>query len=361
MTQKNKILRKVFKIHSFLGLISGVFLFVLGISGSILVFMEEIDQWANKELYAVAVREHKLPLDQIYTSIVRTYPTIGGIGWNNPGAPSDQAYNFRLYLNDGNPYTYDLAVLTIDPYTGKVLRDGRYDQFRSGIMQWLFQLHFSFHLGMLGAALTAVFGLTMLLSSVTGIIVYRHYFWKVLLFKVRINWKNKRRLASDLHRIVGVWSTFFCIVIFFTGFWMNLFAFEPQSWKKKSVLNPPVVKGLVSMDTLYNRAIKRLPDLSISHIYLPTQVGTQFAVRGSLPGDLALFGQSSKVSIHPVTGVEKIALQQQMTYSEKLKQCVQPLHVGNYGGLLIKVLYVLFGLAPALIALTGFCLYWRRF
>ena len=40
----NKFKRLLFSIHSWFGLITGVFLLLLGLSGSVLVFQEELDE-----------------------------------------------------------------------------------------------------------------------------------------------------------------------------------------------------------------------------------------------------------------------------------------------------------------------------
>jgi uncharacterized iron-regulated membrane protein len=34
--------------------------------------------------------------------------------------------------------------------------------------------------------------------------------------------------------------------------------------------------------------------------------------------------------------------------------------VGNYGGLAVKIFYVIVGITPGLLAVTGFLLWWRR-
>jgi uncharacterized iron-regulated membrane protein len=37
-----------------------------------------------------------------------------------------------------------------------------------------------------------------------------------------------------------------------------------------------------------------------------------------------------------------------------------PLHFGNWGGMVVKVLYFLFGLTPALLSITGFVIWMRQ-
>jgi uncharacterized iron-regulated membrane protein len=70
------------------------------------------------------------------------------------------------------------------------------------------------------------------------LVVYRKFIWKVLTFRVKVNRKNWRTISSDLHRIVGVWSLALNVIVFFTGFWMNLFAFEKKTWDNEVVPTP---------------------------------------------------------------------------------------------------------------------------
>lgn len=109
----------IFSLHSWLGLISGIFLLLLGLSGSALVFLKEIDQMINTELLHVSPAGQALPLDTIYRSIGQQQPNLTGIAWLNPNATTEEAYDFRLYQNDGKISTYDLGMMSIDPDSGK--------------------------------------------------------------------------------------------------------------------------------------------------------------------------------------------------------------------------------------------------
>ncbi|QNL52680.1 PepSY domain-containing protein [Olivibacter sp. SDN3] len=361
MIKKNKFLRRLFQVHSFTGLLTGIFLLLLGLSGSALVFMQEIDHYTNRELFAVEVRDTQIGVDRIYKIITERYPRLSGIGWLNPEASANEAHDFRLYLNDGNLYTYDLGVITIDPYTGEILREGRYDQWQAGMMQWIFQFHFSFHFGMPGTALTAIFGITMLISMLTGLAIYRKHIWKVLTFRSGIKWKNKRMAFSGVHRVLGVWSLIFNLIIFFTGFWMNLFAFDKQVWESKKSVNTLNMQVEQSFDTLYARALEIMPNLTKKYVYFPTQPGRSFSIRGSLPGNSCLYGNSNAVHIDVQSGnTEKVVLAEHMSAKDKLRAMVLPLHAGTYGGLVLRWFYVVLGLTPGVLCITGFLLWIRR-
>lgn len=361
---KGTLTRWVFRLHSWLGLITGLFLILLGLSGSVLVFRHELDHWANRELLHTPSSDQPFPpdvLSRCYRTIAERYGDLDGIAWLNPGAGPGEAYNFRIYFNDTRLFTYDLALITFDPHTGAILREGPSSAFTPSFIEWLLQFHFSFQLGIPGAALTAVFGITMLLSLMTGLIVYRKMIWKVLCFRVKINRKNWRTLSSDLHRIIGIWTLLLNAVIFFTGFWMNLFAFQPKTWRAETVSTKPNTLMAVSPDDLFQRALQVFPDLRPTYVYLPTQPTRPFEVRGYTDQQWKIWGSSNAVKMDQKNGkVVKLIRWEDKLLGEQLESAFFALHVGNYGGLPVKILYALLGLTPGLLSITGFLLWWRK-
>ncbi|WP_080056380.1 PepSY-associated TM helix domain-containing protein [Spirosoma aerolatum] len=358
-----KLTRRLFTVHSWLGLVTGLFLLLLGLSGSVLVFRHELDQFANREVLTVKLPTQIVahPLARCYQTITSRYPNLDGIAWLNPDAGPTDAYDFRLYLNDARLFTYDLGLISFDPYTGTILREGKSADFTPSYIEWLFQFHFSFQLGVPGAAITALFGLTMLASLLTGLVIYRKMIWKVLTFRARINRKNWRTISSDLHRIVGVWSLLLNAVIFFTGFWMNLFAFETKTWRTEQMPTKSNTPMILPADVLYRQARRLMPDLEPSYVYLPTQPERKFSLRGALKDQWTLWGTGNSVTLDQQTGkLVQMSRLSELPFGERLEATFFPLHVGNYGGLPVKILYVLIGLTPGLLAVTGFLLWWRR-
>jgi len=351
----------VFSIHSWLGLITGIFLLLLGISGSGLVFLKEIDESLHAELLTVKPTGKPLPLDSFYLKIARSHPKIKGIAWLNPAAAPDRAYEFRLYQNDGKISTYDLGMVSMNPYTGKVLREGNLKDFNTGFMHWLIQFHWSFQLGLPGLLMATVFGITMLISIITGLIIYRKYIWKVLTFRVGIKWKNQSTIASGLHRVVGVWALAFNLVIFFTGFWMNMFAFDPAYWQKQKSPCPANVLAKQPLEGLLQKAFEKMPDLIPLSVYMPTQPGSDFKVSGTLKDQHPLFQGGNSVSFDAgngqLTAIKKFS---EKSLWAKTETSFFPLHTGNFGGIPVKILYVLIGLLPGLLSITGFMLWWRK-
>jgi uncharacterized iron-regulated membrane protein len=278
---------------------------------------------------------------------------------NYPAKPNE-AYRFTLYQNDGNINTYDLYHLNINPYDGKILRYVWNRDISSGFMHWVFQLHFSFHWGVPGLLLTAILGIVMMISVITGIIIYRKYLWKVFTFKVGINWKNKNTLFSSLHRMVGVWALLLNLAICFTGFWMNKFAFDPAYWKRQSIAASQNIIIQQNIDTLIARALRAQP-MQHCYIRIPTKSAKPLVINGMLTEQPLLYGSElNSVKTDVINGnIISTTSYRDATAADKLEALSYPLHVGNYSSWPIKIIYVIVGLSPGFLSVSGFWL-WRR-
>lgn len=366
MSGMKKITKLAFRLHSWLGLISGIFLLLLGLSGSALVFMKEIDQQLNASLLQVDPPVDKLQpnfisLDSVYRQITARHPNLAGVAWLNPDAGPQEAWAFRLYQNDGKLSTYDLGLININPYTGAILREGRLRDFNPGLMHWILQFHWSFQLGIPGLLLATVFGITMLFSIMTGLVIYRKFVWRVLLFQVPFKWNNWRLASSSLHRIFGVWTLVFNLIIFFTGFWMNLFSMDPAYWKKQMSPAPANTLAEISMDQLLQRAKAAMPGLQIRNVYLPTQPDKDFRISGMLESQLPLFHNPNTVSVDTRTGnVKHVQRLEDLGFWEKVESSFLPLHTGSFGPWPVRAFYVLLGFMPGMLSVSGAVLFWRR-
>ncbi len=63
--------RKLFAVHSWLGLASGVLLLVVALSGVLLVFMDELDPVFYKTHFYTKDKGVRLSYDSLYTLIVK--------------------------------------------------------------------------------------------------------------------------------------------------------------------------------------------------------------------------------------------------------------------------------------------------
>jgi uncharacterized iron-regulated membrane protein len=170
-----------------------------------------------------------------------------------------------------------------------------------------------------------------------------------------------RVLAADLHRLVGVASTVFQVVIAVTGTWILLPVFSATFGPRPAALPRPAAQVAVTMERAVAEARRALPGLIVASAWLPNHESDPIAVYGRVPGNPLHSAYSSFVEINARTGaVQKAVDANQGNWREQWEAMVGPLHFGNWGGLPVKVLYSVLGLTPGLLAITGFALWLAR-
>ena len=63
------------KWHLYLGIIAGAIVAFVGVTGSILVFQDEIDRALNPNLFEVIAQKQKMPIEDIVPLIKKNYPS----------------------------------------------------------------------------------------------------------------------------------------------------------------------------------------------------------------------------------------------------------------------------------------------
>src|SRR5690606_7319493 len=106
---------------------------------------------------------------------------------------------------------------TVDPYRARVLAEPWHHD--DTLKHWLLDLHTEFFLHEVGLAAAGLLAVALCFLGLSGLWLYRR-FWKTLL---RLRWKSSlRMLSGDFHRMVGVGSVAFNLLLGFTGAYWNL-------------------------------------------------------------------------------------------------------------------------------------------
>ncbi len=343
--------RKIFAIHSILGLITGLLLLVISFSGAILVFSDEIDHQFNAPILKVKPGSQKVSLNSIYKKAQQVFPGTY-IRFRHLPAALNQSIEISVEHDDVWILSY------FDPYTGKYLgsRDTRY--YFTG---WLVGLHYSLLAGKFGELIVGILSISLVLSVVTGIYVYRKHLVKVLTFRTRLSFKNWRQSASSLHRIIGVWSLMFNLLFAITGFWMLRYVFLPSTYQQEKKIEKITYTGPLSMDQIIQLAEKN-KKFKPSGIHLPTTPKDNIIIYGSVAGQSSFYNEyANSLEIDSKTGKEiRRSFIEDQSGWDKWDMVVYPLHTGMYGNLLLKIIYCIAGVTPALLSISGFFLWFRR-
>lgn len=368
--------RAIFQIHLWSGVLLAIYAIVIGLTGSALIFKDEIERATQPSLYHVAPGTQQVTLDTTVRRIQSERPNWIAFALRDFDQ-RDQATTVLLRAATGKE-TPNYRMVSFNPYTGEVL----FDRLRyAGILGWMSNLHVYLLSGETGLLVSGWMGLGLLLLCLSGLILW----WpgvqrwaSALIVHRRASW---RRLNLDLHTVVGFWTSIALIIVIFTGVdfafpgpvgnlieiatFGNLSARAAASDVLKKT-PPPSSAPIITIDGAVAAAYRALPkDAPPGYLQLPSYPGSPYRVTGYYTGT-APYSQLVRISLDPHTG-ELVASSdtRQQTRGLRLEQYFVAVHFGSFGGngvfgTLVKVLWVVLGIAPALLAVTGLIMYWNR-
>jgi uncharacterized iron-regulated membrane protein len=349
--------KRLWQLHSWLGLAAGLGLLVIGLTGSALVFRSELEALIHPGLALVEpTPAGRLSFDELLADVQRQIPDHEITGWVvDPDDPT------RADILWAVPHgSTDWRFATLDPYRGTLLTRPRDDA--STFTGWLLELHYAFFAAHVGMIITGILAMLLCFLGVTGVWIYRE-FWRHL-FTLRWG-RGARILVSDFHKFIGITSVAFNLLLGFTGAYWNIthvlgeeLAGTPQ---------PPPMTGrlygtTLSLDGLVADASKRLPGFRTGYISFPWEPGREATLYGAFAGSGPLRGPyGTYLTYDPHTGAHQSTrdLRMQGAWAQVV-DAFTPLHYGNFGGLTVKILWSLGGLSPGLLAITGFLIFLRR-
>ena len=345
----------LFTIHSITGLVSGIFILILSLSGALLVFHEELDQ-----LQYPAVANSNGPLlsvDGCYKSLQQQYPHAQ-VSNCNISTNTKEPFVFTIYDSLYKNGTTAMQAF-VHPQTGTVLKTrGGSDDMKNNFMSWISTLHNSFRLHKKGEWLLGFFAIAFLISIITGIILYRKNVAAVLLFRRSVFKKG------NLHQVIGTWALVFNLMIAFTGFWMQRYVFKKEFYSAESYT--PVLKTspplFFNFDSAYAAAKKQYPDFSGHVIYFAQSKKGKTAIYGSNSTNSFIHSKKfADVLLLDSTGkVARTAFVNEIAASDRYDIINSQIHFGKYGGWRVKIIYSLLGLTGGVLAITGFLMWLRR-
>lgn len=346
--------KRVWRLHSWLGLAAGIVLLVVGVTGSLLVFHKQLEGLFQPGIYRVPeVGEARLPADRLLASATEELPGHVVAGWV---VRSDPAESDFLYVIEKDTTRWRGA--TIDPYTAELLRGPV--EFEETLTGWLLLLHYELFAEDLGMAVTGVFALLLCALGVSGVWLYRD-FWKNIF---RLRWRASGRIFfSDLHKAIGISSVVFNLLLGFTGAWWNLsHAFEHLlGHHEESPVSEMSLPEETSLDALMISAKETMPDLSIGYISLPTAESHPVVFYGRSADGAFRSDYGSRVSIDPESGeiVETHDIREAGALAQ-IYDAFEPVHFGSFGGLPVQILWCVVGLSPGALAVSGSLIWWNR-
>jgi len=206
-------------IHLLMALSVGLIFAILGFTGSICVYREELDALLNPHLMVEATQADYLSLDQIMASVRAAHPDRYG-EWTLEMPRSANGMMTAWFEKPRETYfeRYAPLMVSVNPYTGEVVASRFWGQ---TLTTWLLDLHTQLQFDQVGWNIVGFCGLLLMLSIFSGL-----YLWWPGLLNIRsalsIHLRmGLMRMIFDLHRMIGLFCASALLVLAFTGFHLS--------------------------------------------------------------------------------------------------------------------------------------------
>lgn len=336
--------RVFFEWHSVMGLTAGLMLFVICWSGTIAVFAYEID-WLLDPSIRSETPAGELEWAAVADAAGDTYPGER-ISWI--AAPRYPGFAAVAMLE--NPHG-GLRRVYIDAASHELLGATSFlnvQRFFRSLHMALFQADYFSVLGIpVGYFAVLLFAFPLLGMLVTSLVFYRRWWRGFAKLETR---QGARTFWSDAHKLCGVWSLPLVAIICLTSFWYLAEWWLPRADRASTV--PAAAADLIGLDRAVQLARDAFPGLDIRTVIPPGGDDAAYLVLGH-DGGMLTRGRAS-VEIDKATGaVVSMVGTADLGVVDRIKEAVDLLHFGTFGGLWTQGVYFILGLALSGLALSG--------
>lgn len=363
--------RALYLVHLYSGLFAGLFVALVGVTGSAVVYRPEIERLLYPHWFRVQPGGQLRALDELAANAIATYP--GGrptfVAVHPPLASDEPAMVvMKERFGEGSgPW----VRAQLDPYSGAVLASFLPEETFSGM---LFNLHSSLLVGehSWGEQIVGVVGIVLLVFCATGAVLW----WPGMRrlrrgFEVRAS-RGAFILNYDLHRVLGIVLLIPLGLAAVTGIVLVF----PQYTKA------PIVKALgierpprppqatagpqrVSLEQVKGIVARKYPGASLVAIQLPGNPKSPYEARVLLPGDAKVrYGGGAKLAVWIDPGSGEILKEhdaRSMPAGSRLMfEWIFPTHTGDIAGEIGRLLMFMSGLLPLILFVTGFYVWYHK-
>lgn len=351
--------KKIRNLHLWLGVGSGLVVFIVALTGSLLVFEKEIDQFINPEFYTVSsVGQTKKTIDHC-TNVLQKEYSVKKI---NRILTFDDPQRTMIIV--GKDKDKVVQIFSMDPYTGKVL--GVVAQ-KSRFFSVVLSIHRQLLIEDAGEIITGCSCLIFVFMLISGLILWWPKKIKNLRQRLAVKWNGSfKRFNWDFHSTIGFYSFLFLLIIALTGLTWSFKWFEngmyflaDGSIKKASpkVENPTKIDPKLDQTTFYQSIYQKtdsiFPYKGNIQIRMPADtINSILVLKENL--EMSIPNQSSAAYFDKYTG-QNIEKRPYASFSngDKLRRLVYPIHTGSIYGYPTKIIAFLVTLFAVTLPITG--------
>lgn len=342
--------------HKWSSLVSTAFLLILCLTGLPLIFRAEIDHALGYG--GAASSGAAAPLDAVERAATTARP-----GWNvqyfvwEPDKPGVVTLSMAPA---GAKSFYDNQNVLVDAGSAQVLPDDR----TGGPMDVILTLHSQLFLGPWGPLVLGVPAVLFLVALVSGAVIYAPFARRRPFGHVRLD-RSRATKWLDLHNVVGVALVAWALVVASTGLINTWGEYIIRVWQMTE-LSAYAQAGdgvhqasRVPLDRVAAAAAARLPDAKPYFVAYPgSLMGGERFYAVYMRGESAL----TQFMFQPVlvdAYSARILGVPTLPWYIKTLALSQPLHFGDYGGLILKIVWAVLDIAAIFVLGSGLYLTFR--
>lgn len=343
--------KRALPAHAAVGLLAGALLYLVCLSGTVLVLYEE---WQRLE-QPDAPEMTRIDPGAVQRGVAAVLET------ERAKPPTTHLYvHLPAEELPRTTITTDTQAMHIDAQ-GRIAapEENRWSEF-------LYGLHYTLHLpGVIGITIVGVLGMLIVALAISGILAHPKIFRDAFRLRAR---HNSGVALSDWHNRLSVWTLPFTLAVALTGAVIGLATVTAYVMAETyydgdiEAVYAPIFGGeeepnaaaapLPDIATPLRYMAANHPDVRVTYavVHEPGTAGQHVQIVGEHPRRL-IFGEyytfDAAGNFEGTAGLADGSLGQQAAASN------YNLHFGNYGGLPVKTAYILFGLALTVVCATG--------
>lgn len=376
------------RLHRWAGLAIAAFLFVVGLTGSILAFYPDLNHWLTPELFpgphpgtelslgALAQRAEELVPNARVSSVFTGYAGTAMI---------------QIEAGPGQP-ELDFSRIYLDPMTGAEfgrVNWGAFPTSRAEVLPFIYRLHYSLAAGDTGSWLLGIVALIWTIDCFVSFLLTlpprSDRSRKNFLARWSPSWRIKAagsfyRISFDIHRAGGLWLWGMLFIFAWSSVYWNmtsvyvavtdaLFGFSPPLWARPAP--PASVSGgsIMTWEQAQAVAERLMTEQARSHgfsILRPVGLNRMhdrsvYSYDVMSSRDIADAYGATSIAFDAITGdLRDVTIPTGFRTGNTLTAWLGELHMADVFGLPYKTFVCLLGLAIAALSVTGVYIWWKK-
>lgn len=350
--------KTLLSLHNWVGLKLSLLMFIVCLTGTFAVISHELDWLFTEDLRVSAQEKSDINWGAMHLNIKDMFPHRQIISISAPLYP-----NFASIIITEDP-ELGIRRVFVNAYSGEIKGELPY---YASFQRTLRDLHRYLLAPVGGLYIVGPLAVILLISTISALFFYKK--WWEGFFKLRLN-SGSRAFWGSLHKVVGLWSLWFLLLIGLTGTWYLAERIIGDSGIKIQEKRVSVHNASIEGNNFFETQISAKKAINIAKQSISGFKPTSISFASTQSNIIKVVGytdailvrpRSNSVSINPVTG-EVLYIRETKDHSALSIwiDIADPLHFGDFSGLIVKLIWFFFGLLICVISASGVIIFMKR-